>query len=314
MNGTNTDSSIGNLDGNVGTGTASTSASEALRRPELVLEFTKMNGAGNDFIVIDNRFFAFSGAELSSIARRFCPRRTSVGADGVLALETRGLDDGVDFRMRYYNADGSLGSMCGNGARCLVKFAFDAGLFPAGTCAFLTDAGLYKATVLSGGDVRLFVPAPADYHVTKVPVPDSIQMQAEAAHYIWTGTEHAVCFVQDVEAYAVDLHGPALRRRQEFGPNGANVNFVEVAETADVVTVRTFEKGVESETLACGTGAIAAASVAYLTGQVQGKKITVRMPGGTLTVGFEPRLEGWSDVFLEGPAATVYRGSLGLTV
>lgn len=273
--------------------------------PDLILEFTKMNGAGNDFIVIDNRFFAFSPDDLSRVASVLCPRGLAIGADGLLAIESRGLADGLDFRMRYYNSDGSSGSMCGNGARCIVRFAADAGIIGEGQTRFLTDAGEYRAVLLPSGDVRLFVPVPSSFRETEIAVPET----SGVASYIWTGTEHAVCYVPDVEVYPVEEHGRVLRRCREFGAHGVNVNFVHVQDRDGVLNVRTYEKGVESETLACGTGAIASAVVSHLQGRTQSKRTTVKMRGGTLTVGFEIQSDSVQDVYLEGPAITVYRGS-----
>ncbi len=265
-----------------------------------------MNGAGNDFVVIDNRFFAFSPDELSRLAQRLCPRNTSVGADGLLALETRNIEEGIDFRMRYYNADGSCGSMCGNGARCLVRFAVDAGVVKQSTCKFLTDAGAYTADILSNGDIRLFLPEPTRLRRTSVRVPDSGE---EPATFVWTGTEHVVCYVADLDSFPVNTHGPALRRKPEFGVNGANVNFVRVLDPLGTISVRTFEKGVEAETLACGTGAVASAVVSFLDGRTTSTKTTVNMRGGKLTVGFETADGQIRNVYLEGPATTVFRGS-----
>ncbi len=282
-------------------------------RPPLIVPFTKMNGAGNDFVVLDNRFLHFSVDELADLAQRVCPRRTGVGADGLLAMEDG--TDGAHFRMRYRNADGSLGTMCGNGARCLARFAARAGLGDrdgsTATLVFDTDGGRYRAEVpessAPSGDVTLHVPPARDFgpaDVTGAPAP---------VYRIWTGTEHAVVFVDRVDEADVAGVGAWLRHDAAFAPAGTNVNFVEVAETEPArVRVRTFEKGVEAETLACGTGAVATALTSRLTDHVGGEgrqEIAVEMPGGTLTVGFtldgEPR-----DLTLAGPAETVYEGTL----
>jgi diaminopimelate epimerase len=272
----------------------------------LILEFTKMNGAGNDFIVIDNRFYVFSDEELSALARRYCPRRIGVGADGLLALNAP-QQEGAHYRMRYFNADGSRGTMCGNGARCLARFARMAGLKEE-PLWFETDAGLYRAEVPTDpqAPIRLYVPPPQHYRFTlalETPLSDPI----EVAAFIWTGTEHLVCFVPSVEAVDVAYWGARLRHDPALQPRGANVNFVEVLGEG-AVRVRTFEKGVETETLACGTGALAAALVAWQQQRVQQLPIAVHMPGGILTVGFDP-VTG-SELFLEGPVAVVYRGTV----
>jgi len=272
----------------------------------LVVPFTKMNGAGNDFVVLDNRWFHFSPDELGALAERVCPRRVGVGADGLLALE-----DGVDeahFRMRYRNADGSLATMCGNGARCLARFAARAGLGDRDgdttKLVFDTDGGRYRATVPTDGDVTLDVPPPRDFARAEVAgEPDLWQ--------IWTGTEHAVRFVPDATAEDVHATGGRIRHDGAFAPAGTNVNFVEVVAD-DAVVARTFEKGVEAETLACGTGAVASALAARLAGRLSSDRVAVRMPGGTLHVGF--RLDGGdvTDVTLAGPAEVVYEGTLEL--
>ncbi|MDX1547999.1 MAG: diaminopimelate epimerase [Rhodothermales bacterium] len=283
--------------------------------PPLVVEFTKMNGAGNDFVVIDNRFYHFTDDELAALARRTCPRRTGIGADGLLAFASpRG--EGHHFRMRYFNADGSLGTMCGNGARCLVRYARRAGL-GAEPLVFETDAGTYRATAPldPGTPVRLFVDPPRDWRPDR-PLARADGETPAAIHYLWTGTEHAVCPVPDVASAPVGVWGPAIRHDAALAPQGANVNFVQVEEeggggTPAVLRVRTFEKGVEDETLACGTGALASAVAARLLGHVRTETVQVRMPGGTLAVGF--RLgeggEAVHDLYLEGPAEVVYRGT-----
>jgi diaminopimelate epimerase len=272
----------------------------------LVVEFTKMNGAGNDFIVIDNRFYHFSREELSGLARRYCPRRTGIGADGVLALEESS-EDNVHFRMLYHNADGSIGSMCGNGARCLARYARAAGL-PEPTLRFETDAGLYSADVPDSEEepVRLHLPRPGGHRT----VPELADHSGfDDPHYIWTGTEHLVVFVHSARDTPLQELGPPLRRDANLGPAGANVDFVEVLAPGQL-RVRTWEKGVEGETLACGTGATASAVVACLTGRVSGEAIRVHMPGGELTVGIHGPPQSPDSLYLEGAADTVFRGTV----
>ncbi len=283
-----------------------------MTRP-LVVEFTKMHGAGNDFIVIDNRFFHFSDAALSAMAATWCPRRTGIGADGLLALAPPH-DEAHDYRMRYVNADGSPARMCGNGARCLARFAYEAG-FESDVLTFESDAGLYRAEVLAGseGAVRLHVPPPRDFEAD-VALENSDEAVARPVHYVWTGTEHAVCLVEEVDDVAVETVGRALRRDPRWAPEGANANFVEVVQNEggapDTLRVRTFEKGVEAETRACGTGALAAAVVARLMGRVTGSVVSVTMPGGGLRVGLTAADGAVSDLYLEGPAVKVFRGTI----
>ncbi len=281
---------------------------------KLVLEFTKMNGAGNDFIVIDNRFYNFSDDELADLARRFCPRRVSIGADGVLAF-ARPADAAHQYRMRYVNADGSIGTMCGNGARCLARYARSAGILDE-IMHFESDAGVYRAYVPPDPEapVRLFVPPPQHWRAAQAldgALPDGI----EAVHYLWTGTEHAICFVNDVETAPVGQWGPAIRHDAALAPAGANVDFVQILDPGQdhqpaALRVRTFEKGVEQETLACGTGALASALAARFLDRIQVDAAQVHMPGGILGVGFERDGGVVSDLYLEGPAITVFRGTL----
>lgn len=288
--------------------------------PALVVPFTKMNGAGNDFVVLDNRFFHFSDAELADLARRYCPRRTGIGADGFLALDPPDAD-GADFRMRYVNADGSRGTMCGNGARCLARYARSAGipgiplLHDVARLVFDTDGGRYTADV-TDASVRLHVPPPRAFGTVAL---HEAGVDGETWQ-IWTGTEHTVRFVADVATAPVNTEGPLVRRDSALAPAGANVNFVEVVRggadgEAAHLRARTFEKGVEGETRACGTGAVASALAARLAGRISAHEVAVEMPGGTLYVGFrlpEGALsaEAVTDLTLEGPAETVFQGML----
>ena len=275
--------------------------------PALVVEFTKMQGAGNDFIVLDNRWYRFSADELADLAETWCPRRFRVGADGLLALD-EAEDDDVAYRMRYVNADGSWAAMCGNGARCLARFALQAD-FEGPEVAFETDAGRYHAAEVpeTPKRIRLYVP-PADSMNLDVPVESRTP---EPVHFVHTGTEHLVTFVPDVEQVPVEEWGPPLRRATHVQPEGANVNFVAVAEDGSL-RVRTYEKGVEAETLSCGTGVLAAAVVAEATERVLADPVTVHTKGGTLTVGTSRTSRG-EERYLEGPVVGVFRGSLQVT-
>lgn len=290
----------------------SSSPTDMLGQPPIsrkfVLEFTKMSGAGNDFIVIDNRFYRFSAEELSAMAERFCQRRTGVGADGLLALQIPDREE-VDYRMAYYNADGSLGTMCGNGARCLARFAWDAGIQQE-RLTFSSDAGVYRADILSPDAIRLFVPPPQEYR-PNVLLTSQHPFEQDSCHYLWTGTEHLVVFVDDVDSTEVGTIGPVLRRDASLGEVGANVNFVEVAsEDGQKLKVRTFEKGVEAETLACGTGSIASSLITALSGRSSVNRFEVSMRGGDLAVGFEGAADAPENLYLEGPAEMIYRGNL----
>jgi diaminopimelate epimerase len=275
--------------------------------PALVVEFTKMHGAGNDFIVLDNRWYRFSTDELSDLAETWCPRRFGVGADGLLALDGAESDD-VAYRMRYVNADGSWATMCGNGARCLARFALQAD-FDGPELAFETDAGRYYAAERPEApeQVRLYVP-PAGPMNLDVPVEAKTPAPV---HFVHTGTEHLVVFVPDVEQVRLGEWAPPLRNDPRVQPEGANVNFVEVVGD-DRLRVRTYEKGVEAETLACGTGVLAAAVVAEAAEHVSADPLTVQTKGGTLTVGTAATNRG-RERYLQGPVISVFRGWLQVT-
>jgi len=276
----------------------------------LVLEFTKMHGAGNDFIVIDNRFFFFSEAELADIALRFCPRHFGVGADGVLALEEP-REEGTHYHMTYVNADGSLGEMCGNGARCLARFAYEAGI-AARHLHFTTVAATYEAFIdpLDPGVVQVIFPVP------KTVTPSFTTISTEGIDldltFVQAGVPHAVWFDDRIDDRRVQEVGSFVRYHPDFVPvQGANVDFVEVVGRDGVseLRVRCYERGVEAETMACGTGAISSFVAASVNGLIATEEALVRMRGGTLRVGFT---EGRRGVFLEGQAATVFRGTLEL--
>jgi diaminopimelate epimerase len=258
-----------------------------------------MNGAGNDFVVLDNRFYHFSDEELSELAAQLCRRRVAIGADGLLALAVP-TSEASQFRMRYFNADGSLGTMCGNGARCLVRFALDAGI-EGHPLRFDSDAGVVEAREEQDGRITIYLrPPSAIDEVSLTSFPEA------PVRLVNTGTEHAVIFVGSCLDAPVEVSGPAVRKDEALAPAGANVNFVEIAGTANL-RVRTFEKGVEAETLACGTGAIAAAFVAWKEELVSSPRVDVQMPGGLLSVDLSDYRRA---VGLTGPAEAVYRGTV----
>lgn len=282
-----------------------TNVSQSMTR-RLVVEFTKMQGAGNDFLVIDNRFYRFSDAELVDVATRWCPRRTGIGADGLLALNPPE-DEAHDYRMRYLNADGSWATMCANGARCLAAYAVQAGI-GAPTVVFATDAGTYRATAAPDTDaVRLWTPPSSDLTLNAA-LDQPLPADLDAVHTVWTGTEHLVAFVHDPDAVALETLGPRLRHDASLAPEGVNVNVVSCNN--GFLTMRTYEKGVEAETLSCGTGVLAAAVLAWATGQTDASPVPVATPGGTF------RVERSDDggLILEGPVAFVFRGTLELDV
>nr|BCX01226.1 MAG: diaminopimelate epimerase [Bacteroidota bacterium] len=262
------------------------------------IPFWKMSGAGNDFVVLDNRSLALPPETHARWARRLCERRSGIGADGLLLLEA---DSEYAFRMRYYNADGSRGRMCGNGARCLAYFAWEHGI-PDDPVWFRTDVGPFCARRAGPRRVRLDWPEPQRWHT-------GLELDGWPAVWIDTGTEHLVVGpLADLDALDVPRIGARLRAHEALGPEGANVNFVTpIGE--DSLRVRTYERGVEAETLACGTGAVAAACVAYQLGWVRRFPVRVHMPGGVLEVGGRPGPEGrWEALYLEGPVQVTFTG------
>lgn len=272
------------------------------------VSFYKMQGTGNDFIVFDNRTYQFSNDELSACAGAWCPRRFGVGADGLLALDHPETSE-ADYRMQYVNADGSRATMCGNGARCLFRFAHQVG-FEKASLAFDTDAGLYRATYPddSPEQVRLFVPDVTDLR-SAVSVEGNVPEAIRALFYAHAGTEHLVAMVDDVDAVPVRDWGRRLRHDPSVQPIGANVNFVERSADGEL-TLRTYEKGVEDETLSCGTGVVAAAVVADRTLRTQTPSVLrVHTKGGRLRVG-RARTEERSQLYLEGPAVSVFSGTV----
>jgi diaminopimelate epimerase len=262
------------------------------------INFTKMSGAGNDFIVIDNRL---GQTPLScDQIRRMCTRRTGIGADGLILLEA---SETGDFRMNYHNADGLPGSMCGNGGRCTVYFAWSIGIRPAGErYVFEAGPGRYEAEVTDRESVRLHMLPPEDFR-------DGLQVGAWDCHYVNTGSPHAIVFTEDVDRVDVFGEGRTIRHRQDFFPEGTNVNFLEVTSD-DSISVRTFERGVEDETLACGTGAVASALMSYRLGKVSESPVRVKVRSGDiLEVGFGEEMR---DIYLEGPARIVYLGTVSV--
>lgn len=271
----------------------------------MTLEFTKMHGAGNDFVTLDNRDGRHNITP--EIVARLCDRHFGIGADGLLLLE-RPDGDGLDARMVYYNSDGSRGEMCGNGARCFTAFALANGVGTAGGVRFMTDAGVISAT--ARGDLyTIQMTRPAD---TRLNVKVDLESGPATVHYSNTGVPHVVRFVDDVESVDIRREGAELRFHQEFAPKGANANFARIGEDG-VILLRTYERGVEDETLACGTGVTATAILAHLVRGLD-KPVTVQVRGGDrLSVDFEVDEKGEADhVLMTGPAQTVFTGVIEL--
>jgi|SRR5579859_7257622 len=264
------------------------------------LKFVKMSGAGNDFVVADNRVGQFR-AEPSAVAR-ICDRRFGVGADGLLLVEP---STSADFFMRYYNADGSEADMCGNGARCIARFYSERCDTGKAELKFETLAGLIEATV-RGEHVRLTMSKPHDVRLRK-----SIQLKGGAReyHFLNTGVPHAVFFTDDADREMIQEVGAEIRYHKDFSPRGTNVDWVQRLG-GNAIRVRTYERGVEAETLACGTGVVASGIIAHLVHDVPlPVKVTVQS-GRVLEVNFSRNGEDFRDVTLAGPAEYAFEGTL----
>lgn len=267
-----------------------------------MLQFTKMNGAGNDFVVIDNRDLE-RNLTREKIAT-LCQRQRGVGADGLLAVEPA--QNGADYRMRYYNADGGEAEMCGNGARCFARFVNRLEGDSLSATSFETIAGVIRADFV-GDQVRIELSKPFGLERD---LSLDLLGRATPVHFINTGVPHAVLFVEDLDTVPIRKLGAAVRYHPHFAPAGTNVNFVRVHEPGHIA-IRTYERGVEDETLACGTGMVACAIVHH---EVSGTAapVSVDVAGGdTLEVAFETRASGdYDSVTLLGPADFTFEGTL----
>ena len=268
---------------------------------QMRISFTKMAGAGNDFIVIDNRTGIVPADGRGPLFEGWCRRRVGIGADGVLLVEpARG---GNHFRMRYYNADGGEVDSCGNGARCIARFARLIGAAPE-QMSFETAAGVYEA-VVGPADVLLSMSDPRDL---RRGVPLQIPgLFSGTVDFINTGVPHVVLRVEDLEATPVFELGRAIRHHPAFAPAGANANFIRLRPDGGI-DIRTYERGVEDETLACGTGSVAAALIAGLYGHGQSPAAVHTRGGPILRIHFEAAGETFRKIKLEGEARVVYEG------
>ena len=273
-----------------------------------MVQLHKYSGAGNDFVVLDGRTEDVSAFRSAQRIAELCDRRSGfvsadgrIGADGLMILTD---DPDYDFRMEYYNSDGSGGMMCGNGGRCIVAFADYLGLRPAaadGTWLFRAPDGLHTATLLDPPEVSL---ARRTWIVRLKMIDVQGITPMKGGYFLNTGTRHFVRFVDDVASVDIEKEGYALRWDPAFQPEGTNVNFVQVAP--DGLHVRTFEKGVEGETLACGTGLTASAIAAYVMAGTDRPSAGFRLQcrrGDWLQVDFRPGANNtFTDVYLTGPA------------
>ena len=256
------------------------------------LQFFKYQGTGNDFIIVDNRNSAYNLTQPQ--IEKLCERRFGIGADGLMLLNIK---QGFDFEMKYYNADGKEGSMCGNGARCMTKFAYHLGIhLEVYSC--LAAVGIHEAEIDIDGIVSLKM---KDVKIIRKFHNDFI-LDTGSPHYI-----KMVTHVMDVDVFK---KGSEIRNSKEFEDEGINVNFVEQMREADKITVRTYERGVEDETLSCGTGVTAAALVCYHN-ENGFNDVEVKTLGGILSVEYD-RIDDsrYENIWLCGPAEKVYEGSV----
>ncbi len=253
------------------------------------MQFHKYHGAGNDFILIDNR--AGSITLTTEQIAALCHRHMGIGADGLMLLDTV---EGYDFRMVYYNADGRESTMCGNGGRCIAVFARELGLVKE-HCRFLAIDGPHEATLNDDGTVRL--------HMKDVAGVEWYEGYA----LLNTGSPHYVQWTEDAMAEDVVAQGRAVRYSDRFAPDGVNVNFAQVTGEQQLY-VRTYERGVEDETMSCGTGVVAAA-IASVGEAIGLFSVAIETPGGLLNVSFNKHLsDGARDVVLTGPVVRVFGG------
>ena len=265
----------------------------------MTLQFPKMNGAGNDFVVIDNRDLS-QNLTKEQIAH-LCDRHRGIGADGMLVVEPA--ENGADVKFRYYNADGGEAEMCGNGARCFGRYTARLLGDDRTTLTFETIAGILTAELI-GDEVRIAMSEPFDLEM------NSPVSSVAPVHNLNTGVPHAVVFVDKLNELDIVSAGSAIRYHQHYQPDGTNANFVGVL-AADHLSVRTYERGVENETLACGTGITACALIHHLlTGARSPVRIDVQ-GGDTLSVGFETGPDQtFTNVTLTGPADFVFDGQM----
>jgi diaminopimelate epimerase len=265
-----------------------------------MVEFTKMNGAGNDFVLIDNRddAYKFSRQQIAFL----CDRHRGVGADGVLLVENAA--DLANFRMRYFNNDGGEAEMCGNGARCFARF-LDRIAGPFSEVRFETMAGAIQAA-LEGKLVRLTMGRPQHLALSRTL---DIGGSKLLSHSINTGVPHVVTFVDDLESTPVQQWGAQIRYHEAFQPAGTNANFVKELAPGKIA-IRTYERGVEAETLACGTGVTASGLIyAKLSDATSPVHVLVR-GGDWLEVGFQKADNNFEEVTLKGPADFAFEGSI----
>jgi len=257
----------------------------------MTLKFYKYQGTGNDFIMIDNRERSFKN-DTKRIAF-LCDRKFGIGADGLILLETsEDLED--DFKMVYFNSDGNESTMCGNGGRCLVKFAQFLGIIKD-KATFTAIDGKHYASI--------------EEHLLSLQMQDVLNVEkVNDAYFLNTGSPHYVSFMENVDELNIKETGARIRYSETYKKEGVNVNFVTPQE--DYLQVRTYERGVEDETLSCGTGVTAVAIAAHKAKLIRNHKVAIVAQGGSLSVSFDEENGSYKNVWLTGPAQFVFEGTI----
>ena len=270
--------------------------------------FTKMSGAGNDFVFIDkkqNPNFYISG----DLVRKICDRRNGIGADGLITIEDSRTHN---FIMNYYNADGSTGSLCANGARCALLFASESGRLETKLANFLSNDIEYKGEIISYSEIKFYLNSPK-----KIKYNFKIKAGGKLinAHFADTGSPHVVIDINETEGYLtsldrvpVEILGREIRNLPEFAPGGTNVNFIDVK--GDIIQIRTYERGVEAETLACGTGSVAAALIAFVINKIHPPVEIITKGNEKLFVNFDVENSKVRNLSLTGPAKVLFTGEM----
>ena len=257
-----------------------------------MIPFVKYHGTGNDFILIDDRSLSLNLRE--SHVELLCHRHFGIGADGLILIRNKA---GYDFEMVYYNSDGKIGSMCGNGSRCAVAFAHSLGI-ASHEVRFLTSDGSHEARILS-----------TDPYLVTIRMGDVTGVEKGPEFYFLdTGSPHVVLFTNGVEEKDVFHEGRKIRNNDRFRKDGTNVNFVEASDNG--LFIRTYERGVEDETLSCGTGVTASVIAAHRAGLITHDSCQVITRGGKLLVSYTAGGDAYRDVWLEGPATEVFAGTV----
>jgi diaminopimelate epimerase len=266
------------------------------------IPFYKLQGSGNDFILVDNRTLRLSTAHMNTWAKSLCTRAFGIGADGLIFIDSAPKGKAVDYMWHFYNADGSRAEMCGNGSRCVARLAFELGIADKNQ-TFMTDAGPIQAQVMEdSGQIKVQLTRAIDLELDMTISKDNGETMQ--VHFVNTGVPHTVLLTSNLKKIDVKSLGSSIRFNPRFAPQGTNVNFVQI-EDREHISLRTYERGVENETYACGTGACASVFVAHALDKCSSHVSVTTSGGEKLTVHLEN-----DDIFLQGDAVIVYTGNL----